>query len=197
MAQVEKAYSTKEISLTLDIGESTLRKWCLALEKQGYKFIKNDREQRLFVDRDLVTLRHFYTLVKDHNMQLDNASMVVVDRFGKGAFEPGTGVVHANSVDNDRSQERSIMQSPELFEKLMSHIEKQEQYIEKQEQFNQELLKRLDEQQQYIETSLKSRDETLMQSLREMQETRKLLAASEEEREKEKKSGFLSRLFKK
>lgn len=42
----EKAYTPKEIILTLDIGDSTLRKWCLALEKKGYLFIRNDQNKR-------------------------------------------------------------------------------------------------------------------------------------------------------
>lgn len=95
MESQERAYSTKEVSHTLGIGDSTLRKWCLALEKNGYTFIKNEREQRLFIESDLVCLRHFQTLVQQHNMQLENAAIVVVDRFGKGAFEEGTGHVPA------------------------------------------------------------------------------------------------------
>lgn len=182
MEYKEKAYSTKEISLTLGIGDSTLRKWCLALEKNGYKFIKNDREQRLFVEGDLVKLRHFQTLVKDHNMQLENASMIVVDRFGKGAFAGRTVSVLAEKQEEDRS----LMRSDEVISKLLDHVDQQEK-------FNKELLERLDQQQIYIEERLKKRDETLMQSLREVQETKKLIATAAEE----KKSTFWQRLFKK
>jgi hypothetical protein len=59
----EKAYSPKEMSITLDIGDSTLRKWCIALENNGYGFIRNDQKNRVFVEGDLVVLRHFQNLI--------------------------------------------------------------------------------------------------------------------------------------
>ncbi|MEK4181579.1 hypothetical protein ACTHHL_19030 [Aeribacillus composti] len=34
MKSQEQAYSTKEVSHTLGIGDSTLRKWCLAIGKE-------------------------------------------------------------------------------------------------------------------------------------------------------------------
>ncbi|MDR9794875.1 hypothetical protein Q4O60_11660 [Aeribacillus pallidus] len=34
MKSQERAYSTKEVSHTLGIGDSTLRKWCLAIGKE-------------------------------------------------------------------------------------------------------------------------------------------------------------------
>src|SRR3954469_22243964 len=105
--QIEKAYSPKEMFTTLDIGDSTLRKWCLALEKNGYVFIRNDKNNRLYVESDLVVLRHFQNLIKQHNMQLDNAAKAVVDRFGKGAFEASTGIVPVESVEEHRSLEHS------------------------------------------------------------------------------------------
>ncbi|MED3651874.1 DUF3967 domain-containing protein [Heyndrickxia sporothermodurans] len=182
MLNDEKAFSTKEVSLTLGIGDSTLRKWCLSLEKNGYNFIKNDREQRLFIESDLVILKHFQVLVKDHNMSLESASMVVVDRFGKGAFDNGTGVVLKEDEDNKRSISRSISEYEKLIDKMVKHIEVQEE-------FNRELLERLDKQQKYIEDSLKKRDETLLLSLKEVQETKKLIAASNQKR------GLFSKLF--
>ena len=59
----EKAYSPKEVFTTLGIGDSTLRKWCIALEKNGYGFIRNDKNSRVYVEGDLVVLRHFQNLV--------------------------------------------------------------------------------------------------------------------------------------
>jgi DNA-binding transcriptional MerR regulator len=184
----EKAYSTKEVSLTLGIGDSTLRKWCLALEKNAYKFLRNDRDQRLYVESDLVVLKHFQKLVQDHNMQLENAAALVVDRFGKGAFEPGTGIVPVEKEEERRDLERS---NSEVIQQLQEHIRTQQEYMERQELFNQGLLKRLDQQQKYIEERLDVRDQTLLESLREVQETKKLIATAQE------KKGFLARLFNK
>ena len=44
----EKAYTPREVKTTLDISDSALRKWCLALERNGYKFIRNDKKNRIF-----------------------------------------------------------------------------------------------------------------------------------------------------
>jgi hypothetical protein len=174
----EKAYSPKEISLTLDIGDSSLRKWCLALEKEGYQFIRNDKKNRIFVEGDLVVLRHFQQLVKQHNMQLENAAKLVVDRFGKGAFEVSTGIVPA---DNERDLSRS---QTEMMETLLKHIRTQEE-------FNHQLLKRLDEQQTYIQERLEQRDRVLLESIRESQEVKQqLLQIATAQEEKKKRKGI-------
>lgn len=189
MESYEKAYTPKEISLTLDIGDSTLRKWCIALENQGYQFIRNDQNKRVFVDSNIVVLRHFKELVQNHSMQLNNAAMLVVDRFGKGSFLQGTGIVpEENDRDIDRSRE-------EVISKLINYIEQQEERFEKQEQFNKTLLEKLDQQQKYIEERLDKRDETLILSLREVQDTKKLIAAAEERKDAENKKSFLQRLL--
>ncbi|MFP7474645.1 DUF3967 domain-containing protein [Niallia taxi] len=178
----EKAYSTKDLSLALAIGDSTLRKWCLALEKNGYSFIRNEQKNRVFIESDIVILKHFQGLVKQHNMQLDNASKLVIDRFGKGAFDTRTDVVLVE-------QEKEITQSDsEILTTLLEHIRTQEE-------FNRELVQRLDKQQKYIDDRLEQRDQKLMESLRENQEVKKALLQIAAAQEESKKS-FFSRLFK-
>lgn len=188
METFEKAYSTKEISLTLEIGDSTLRKWAIALEKNGYQFIRNDQNRRLFVDADLVVLQHFKQLVQDHNMPLDNAAMLVADRFGKGPFEPRTGIVPAqqtssSSHDMERSNERSDIE-------ILSKLEELEERFRLQEEFNKKIIERLEErlneQETYIKVRLNKRDKLLVESLREAMETKKLLIAAKDEEDQQK-----------
>jgi transposase-like protein len=194
MNTYEKAYSPKEISLTLNIGDSTLRKWCIALEKSGYQFIRNDQNNRVYVDSDLVVLKHFQNLVKQHNMQLENAANLVVDRFGKGAFEVSTGDVPAEIEAEQRDLNRS---SDEVITQLLEHIKKQEE-------FNQELLSRLDQQQKYIDEKLNrldqrqdERDNMLLESLRASQETKQLLLEVKTAEEQKKPRKGLLRWFSK
>jgi hypothetical protein len=186
----EKAYTTKEISLTLEIADSTLRKWAIALEKNGYQFIRNDQNTRLFVDADLVTLQHFKQLVQDHNMQLDNAAALVVDRFGKGPFEPRTGVV---PVEKDRSSSRDFNRSEVRSDlEIISKLEELEERFKMQEDFNKKLIERLEErlneQDRYIKERLNKRDKLLVESLREALETKKMLIAVKDEEEQQKKA---------
>lgn len=182
--KTEKAYSPKEMATTFDIGDSTLRKWCLALENNGYVFMRNENNGRVFTDSDLVILRHFQTLVKQYNTQLENAAMLVIDRFGKGVLTSRTGVVPAEKEVEQRSLERS---TEDVIDTLLEHIAKQEK-------FNKELLDRLDQQQAYIEESIKRRDQFLLESLDEKLESRRMIAATEDS---EPKKGFWSRLFNK
>lgn len=187
----EKAYSPKEMSLTLNIGDSSLRKWCIAMEKHGYGFIRNDQNTRVFVESDLVVLRHFQNLVKHHNMQLDNAAKLIVDRFGKGAFEVSTDVVPVEKEKERRELERS---NDNIFSVLTEHIKTQEE-------FNRELIKQLEQQQNYIKEQEKrraerdlDRDKAWIEFVKENMQFRKQIAATQEEK---KKKGFFSRLFSK
>jgi hypothetical protein len=40
------------------------------VEKNGYKFLRNDQNQRLFVENDFVVLRYFQQLVQANNVPL-------------------------------------------------------------------------------------------------------------------------------
>lgn len=182
--QIEKAYTPKEVFTTLDIGDSTLRKWCLSLEKNGYGFIRNDKNRRIYVEGDLVVLRHFQNLVKE-NMPLDNAAKLVVDRFGKGAFEVSTV-----SVPAEKGEERHDLDgsNTEDIKELKGLVENQNDLIK-------ELISRMDQQQKYIDERLEQRDRKLMESIRESQEERKALLQLAAAQEGEKKKGFFARLF--
>jgi len=176
--KTDKAYTPKEVNSLLNVSESTARKWCISLEKKGYMFIRNDRNQRLFTEHDLIALKKFQALLKETNMPMDNAADIIISRFGKGTFEDRT-----LSVPEESNEERrSLQRSEETIDKLMKHIETQEEYMRKQDKFNQDLLKRLDQQEKYILSSIEERDKSLTNSLREMQQTQKLIAASQEKK---------------
>jgi Protein of unknown function (DUF3967) len=185
--RTEKAYSPKEMFTTLDIGDSTLRKWCIALEKNGYGFIRNDQNRRIYVEGDLVVLRHFQNLIKQHNMQLDNAAILVIDRFGKGAFEVGTLSV---LVENEEEQREISRSNDEDIKELKALVMEQNDLIKN-------LVARMDQQQKYIDQRLEKRDRKLMESLKESQEERKALLQIAVAQEEEKKKGFFARLFRK
>lgn len=199
----EKAYTPKEVNITLDISDSALRKWCLALEKNGYKFIRNDHKQRIFIENDLVVLRHFQNLVKHHNMQLENAAALVVDRFGKGAFEVGTGGVPVKKEEKQPELQRDFIRSfDDKLTELLERTKTQEEInnellnrLDQQENFNRELVQRLEQQQKYMEERLELRDQKLMESLRESQEVKQQLLQIAASQEEEKKKGFFARLF--
>lgn len=171
-------FFSKEVALKLDINASTLRQWCLSIEEEGYTFNRNEKSQRIFYERDINLLFEIKARIQK-TRDRDNAIKSVVSRFLLENNAQNTLSVHEEKRDNITSVD---------LQKLMKHIERQEQ-------FNKELLERLDKQQQYIDERLNERDQTLMQSIREIQETNKQLAAAEEEKKKVK--GFWGNLFKK
>lgn len=179
MEGTEKPIPAKDVYISLGIGDSTLRKWCLALESQDYIFSRTDNNKRLFSEKDLVVLRHFRNLVQVQNFSIENAAIIVTSKFKESPSD------NTNSENNVPA----MRDSNEVIGKLMEHIERQEE-------FNQKLLKRLDEQQKYIEERLEQRDSLLMDSIRSSQETKKLLLEVREEQQKKPRKG-LFRFFSK
>lgn len=186
MESLEKAYSTKEISTILDIGDSTLRKWAASLEKNGYMFVKNEHNHRLFVERDIIVFIQFKKLIKEANMPLDSASKLMIKRLEEESFSTRTEV--APSLER-RSNERMDT----INEKILNHIHKQES-------FNQKLIDVIQQQSEeittlklYIDRKIESRDQQLMTALRESQEVKQLFL--EKQKGQKNKKGFFSKLF--
>jgi hypothetical protein len=177
--EFEKAYSTNEIANLLGIGDSTLRKWCLALEKEGYRFIRDDNDNRVFVEHDVIALRQLQEMIKGRKTTIGTAATLIYQRFSRDDRTDRTGIV---PYENPRSNER--------YNSLLEEMKKTQQelleYRSEQQAFNKALLEQLKQQQEYIENSIKIRDEQLMNAVREMQETRLQLVASEQEKKKKK-----------
>ncbi|MGG3495708.1 hypothetical protein ABES08_07915 [Peribacillus simplex] len=185
---IERAYTTKEIADTLEIGDSTLRKWCASLEKNGYIFTKNDQNYRLFVEHDIIFLRQFKKLVKEANMPLDNASSLILERFSGQSFTTRTGVVPLETGTQDT---RSLDAITKFEEKVMERFNQQEEVNRQLVELIDKQNKIIEDQKKYIEEKFDERDQQLTESIRAAKETKKLLI---EQKEQEKK-GFFLRLF--
>jgi len=174
MDKIEKAYWTHEVSNLLGIGDSTLRKWCIELEKNGYIFIKGNKNSRAFTDHDLLALKYFKELTRDKNHTFEQACKAVVEKYSrKNENEGTTPVLEGNnrSVDVLDSLEKMVK---ELLDKT-----------QKQEQFNKALVERLEKQERYIKESIDKRDQLLLESIR----------ATQEQAAAQQKKSFLKRIF--
>lgn len=185
---VERAYTTKEIADTLEIGDSTLRKWCASLEKNGYIFTKNDQNYRLFVEHDIILLRQFKKLVKEANMPLDNASSLIIERFSGQSLTTRTGVAPLETSTQDT---RSLDAITKFEEKIMERFNQQEEVNRQLVKLIEKQNKIIEDQKRYIEEKFDERDQQLTESIRAAKETKKLLI---EQKEQEKR-GFFSKLF--
>lgn len=190
MERTETPYTSKDISLALDIGDSTLRKWCLSLEEHNYNFYRTDQNKRLFTEHDIVVLRHYQHLVKDKNMSMQNAALIVVSKFQKAPFSNETAI---EQVKNEMNTVPTIRSDVEFVQELITEIQTMKEQQNELLEMNKQLFKRLEEQQTYIEERMNKRDSILLESIRESQEVKKQLlqiATAQEE-----KKGFFARLL--
>jgi DNA-binding transcriptional MerR regulator len=88
----ERAFWAKEVAETLGISESTLRKYCLILEKAGYKFLRGDNNRRAFRKKDVEVLKQFKTLA-DQGKKLDEAAVTLVDTLDQQKEEAAVSAV--------------------------------------------------------------------------------------------------------
>lgn len=149
-------YSATDVATVLQIKESTLRKYALLLQKESYEFALNEHGHRLYSDTDLVVLRKMIEHKDKSAMTLKQAAQAVV------AWQKNTSVSDAVT-----SQER--------YNDLLQEFA---DFKEQQNNFNKALLERLDKQQNYIENSVAERDRNLMETLKELQDTKKQIAAA-------------------
>lgn len=166
----DKVYSPTDIQELLGIDSSTLRKYAILLEKHGYHFLKNDRRHRGYFDKDIITLRKLLEFSKQPDMTLERSAKAVMTW------------VSEEDITVTVPTEVPLQPTDERYNDMVERLIRLEEHNKRQEAFNQELLHQLQKQQQYIQESLERRDKTLMETVREMQETKRLTAATEEKK---------------
>lgn len=77
--------TTKNVIKELGIGESTLRKYCIALEKVGYKFTKKESGKRLFNESDVEIISKMKEIVRNESASLKESATKI---FLKLSIEP-------------------------------------------------------------------------------------------------------------
>ncbi|WP_000855469.1 DUF3967 domain-containing protein [Bacillus paramobilis] len=192
-------YSPSDVAEQLGIQSSTLRKYADVLEKEGYIFIKNERGHRKYRESDVMVFRKVINLKNDTDITLENATKQIV------SWHQGVEVLPLERHEIERYEELDFNATP-----LQVMIKEQKEVIEKQNYLLQELNKRLVEQDQRFaqkETELlsaiqliwdsqkliasnfsedieknQSRDEMLMQTIGEVQEVKKMIAASKDKK---------------
>ncbi|PFN61850.1 DUF3967 domain-containing protein [Bacillus cereus] len=192
-------YSPGEVAEQLNIQSSTLRKYADVLEKEGYTFIKNERGHRKYRESDVMVFRKVINLKNDTDMTLENATKQIV------SWYQGVEVLPLERHEVERYEEPDFNATT-----LQTMIQDQNEVIEKQNELLHELNKRLVVQDQRfaqresellsaIQTIQESqvliatnssedvaknhgRDEMLMQTIREVQEVKKMIAASKDKK---------------
>lgn len=127
-----KELNNSELSRMIDVGESTLRKYCLELKKNGYNFYKETNKNRSFDNHDLYALTFFKELIKLKGKTKDEAATIVAKRFRR---DSETGKTSVLKEFDDSSFPVQIM---DKLDRILNAFEKQDKQ-------NEMILKKLDE----------------------------------------------------
>ncbi|MEB9335645.1 DUF3967 domain-containing protein [Bacillus cereus] len=159
-----QTYWGSEVAKNLGIGSSTLRKYCLVLEEAGYPFERGNNNSRIFYHTDVATIERLVTVMNKKNVTLEQAINLAMT----SVEENEIATVDTYSVADTE------------------HIKVLTERIERLEQLNLELIRRLDQQSKLLQETdaqriirEEQRDSQLMQVLREIQDSKRLIAASE------------------
>jgi len=172
-------YSPNDIATLLNLKVSTIRKYANVLQKAGYHFYKNDKGHRGYYDHDVIAFKKFIEIKSHPDMTLEQAANAVVSWVKQSN-------VSGSDTENNVPEKRYIR-----YDEFRDFQEKQEDQMQQVIDLNKELVNRLDQQQEYLDQRLKQRDHELMNVINQTLETRKQIAAAEEE----SKIGFFKRLF--
>lgn len=109
--------------------------------------------------------------------------------YSDGKTSESVDEVLANSnipmtIDLEKDNEQVSIHVPKMLQELNNNIVAMNEKMVKQEEFNAELLEQVRKQQKYIDERLSKRDEALIKAMNEVMETKRQLAATEQNKKK-------------
>ena len=127
-------------------------------------------------------------------IQEQNWSYKMINQWLQGEIVP-------EAVEVQSTLEKKVESLEEKVQELLNRSEKDEQFqlaliqrLDEQGKLIKHLTEKLNHQDQYIENNLEKRDEKLTSAIREISDTKKLLAAAQENLE-QKPKGFWNKIF--
>lgn len=163
----EYGFYAKETAQNLGIKESTLRRWSLELEKEGYVFERNDKGEnghRIYFDHDILMLTDFQKMMKKtHNLKDATKLVMTMVRDRKNAERAMTVF--------DKEDDKISFTKDELQDFVKQLIEDT-------------VAKTTAEIGKKMENAIEQRDKQLLQQLNESMEQRRIEVASAKEERK-------------
>lgn len=154
MSENERAYWNHEVAEQLDIGTSTLRKWCLELEENEYVFTKGEQESRAFLKRDIDILMDMKNEIRNKKKSLKDAAKIALEKARTGG------------VLVEREQEQAPPVPVEQAQPMFTLDDVRNMVRE--------------ELQEQAKARENERDQALMGVMRELQDVKKMIATSQE-----------------
>ncbi|MBK5447095.1 MerR family transcriptional regulator [Peribacillus sp. TH24] len=149
--EIEILYSPGEVSDTLKVKDSTLRKYCGILENAGYHFSKNNRGHRQYTDKDVMTFKKLIAATKNSDMTIETAAEQLVSMYKQTSMTiPAT-----TDITSHEQHSKDIAE-------LKNTVDIQNKLIIS-------LAERLEQHSTYLEDSTKNRDNKLLEHLKSFQ----------------------------
>jgi len=203
MSEIDNlVYKTGEVLRKLNLKDSVFKKYISSLEKEGYVFQKNNMGHRLYTEKDIKALEMFLELISYDGMTIES----VAKKIGRTYQSQSGGSSHDHITlsenkshdvikdeDSDSHDAMTLMNVllKEQEQRFVKLLQQQEQLFKNEVQniknnqtqevheLKRMLIERLDERD-----GIEKRDELLIKVMREVQETKKLVATSQEKNKK-------------
>ncbi|MEC2872437.1 DUF3967 domain-containing protein [Bacillus bombysepticus] len=192
-------YSPGDVAEQLGIQSSTLRKYADVLEKEGYTFIKNERGHRKYRESDVMVFRKVINLKNDTDMTLEHATKQIVSWHQRVEVLPleRHEIERYEELDFNatmlqtmfQNQNEIIEKQNELLKELNNRLVEQDQRFAQRELELLSAIQTIQESQMLIATNTSEdvaknlgHDEILMQTIREVQEVKKMIVASKDKK---------------
>ena len=171
------------VAKIIGVAASTVKKYYLLFEQEGYKFRRSQDGHVLFSAHDVGLLKELIILKNKPGMTVQKAVKQIVEN------QVMTVTTDTTDITTDMTDITDVITAmTNQVTTVVTELSELKQLIKEQN----EVIKN---QQKYIDERLEQRDRQLMESLRESQEERKALLQIAAAQEEEKKKGFFARLF--
>ena len=191
-------YKTGEVLKRLNLKDSVFKKYVSNLEKEGYVFQKNNLGHRLFTEEDIKALELFLELIGYDGMTIESVAKKIGEtnrkRLEAKSYDgitsydrDGHDVIVGDDSDGHDAMTLMNVLLKEQEQRFVRLLQQQEQTFKDEIQaiknnqtqevheLRKTLLERMDEKD-----GIEKRDEILIQVMRDVQETKKMLAVSQE-----------------
>ncbi|MCG7315581.1 DUF3967 domain-containing protein [Priestia flexa] len=185
----EVVYLGGEVAKSLGIARSSLTKYCIALENKDYKFIRGSNNSRAFRNQDILLLQKMKDLVQDKSMTMETAVNVVLSILPE---EERTGAIlkenkliskeYESKEQEENNQLSLVINKLKYIEEISDRLNSMEKELKDIKTQNKILQDQNEELKTNVEASSNKRDENLLFLIREVQDTKKMIAASQEKK---------------
>ncbi|MBG9524833.1 hypothetical protein ABE51_06210, partial [Bacillus thuringiensis] len=172
----EIVYSASEVYRRLGISDSTLRKYMEVLQREGFAVKKDNRGRRQYTEYDVMVIEKLTELSKHDGMTLEKAAKMIAQRLE--IANPNAETEESQETDlipfhiqQQLQQQYSVMTR----EMNQSMLEMEKRLSEQAKQSNEEIKASVEAHNERVEKRLEVRDETLMKTLRELRETKRMM----------------------